>query len=653
MTVWPWLYTGALGYTLFEVIRGIATEAMFQFSLPGGRQALFPLPFVVLCVELVKLGLCFIRKSRQKSLLTKQLLRPRLVLPATLYFINNILYLTALQEAPIQVVTLYLHFRLPATILLQKAIYKKRLVRSLEAWLALVLVILGVAIAEVHAFGLSLSTTFAIVTINALSAMASVSVDLASQEHNLTFWETQESLAVIGSILGLAGTLGAWGSGYSFSASMKNATLRSWICTIGAVISTACVGLHTGLLFQQTDCISKAVFNVASSFPMLVFVHFVFDYFPFGLWNFSTGMVIVGIGMVIYFRQPNHRGNSYKDIAVSLMEMEDKKDDTLNPLSIHDVKCPVTLMTVGVLFLLTWTIFLLIPLPPTASMDQNVDVTLFTDQKLVLITYASSPNPLFCKSVRSILSNNLTLYITGLGQIAAKEMKPYKYTAVAQKVQEQQQGLQGINSPVLVFMDGYDVMVQQNESYILDTFHSFNASIVYSAEKNCWPYVLSATATREMCPQFPVDEAVESLYFPDRPVRWLNSGVMFCKSQACGSFFEESLVTKPKYYTTDDQAIAAETCLKFGQDCQRDMYSRLMMSLYMALTDLKLTNGRWENLRTHSRPAFLHFNGGKDPFYTIDLYDKSSLGSDLSGKWVHLEDGTKLTFHELCSAYLS
>lgn len=39
-----------------------------------------------------------------------------------------------------------------------------------------------------------------------------------------------------------------------------------------------------------------------------------------------------------------------------------------------------------------------------------------------------------------------------------------------------------------MFVDAFDIIFQSNPQEILEKFNSFNASIVYSAEKNCWPF---------------------------------------------------------------------------------------------------------------------------------------------------------------------
>jgi hypothetical protein len=264
--------------------------------------------------------------------------------------------------------------------------------------------------------------------------------------------------------------------------------------------------------------------------------------------------------------------------------------------------------------------------------------------------YASRATTGFCRTIRSVIGQNLTLFIAGYGKEDTKTDKPYKFLEISELAKRDLP-----ESHVLIFMDGYDIIAQQDEKYILEEFSTFKSGIVYAAEKGCWPFNQDSEAQKEICPLFPFDQSIKEMYKDGfekgQPMQYLNSGWMACKRDSCVPWFKDSLETKPKYFTDDDQAIAAMTCHKYGPECVLDKYSKMVQCMYWSTDDVNFVDNRWKNIRTNSFPAFLHFNGDKDPFPIMDKYSAASLDL-LSQIPIYLEHGKVTTFANLCEPYM-
>ena len=280
----------------------------------------------------------------------------------------------------------------------------------------------------------------------------------------------------------------------------------------------------------------------------------------------------------------------------------------------------------------------------------------FKNNSLVVVTYTSSINSGFCRTMRSMLVNNLTVFVAG-GNVGAPA---FSWRNRLQNYRNITQHFQSLNADtVIAFTDAYDVLAQQNASYIVQEFKKFKAGVVYSAEKNCWPFVLDDKAKTEQCPRYPSNKRVAELYAKKEggmDVRWPNAGIMICKAQSCNRVLRIALESKLKYFADDDQAIVHEACLLHGKTCQLDYYSRLAQSMWSSVGDTEKTffeNGgqRWKNNVTQTVPAFVHFNGDKGPIVPMDSYSGLNISS-LAGHWIHFENGTVRTFPDLCSGLL-
>jgi hypothetical protein len=276
---------------------------------------------------------------------------------------------------------------------------------------------------------------------------------------------------------------------------------------------------------------------------------------------------------------------------------------------------------------------------------------------------------------------NATLIIMGYGRSNSKEEKPLQYVKISEWALRQVQMGRLPENHVLAFMDSFDVIVQRDADYVREAFNTFNADFVNSAEKGCWPFNKDKEAEPEMCPQFddfPGVKTLKKIYKSSgdgKAPLYLNSGFMACKAKACSQWFKDSLSLRPKYFTTDDQAIAATACLKYGKEkCLMDGYSKLAQSMHWSVQDIEWIpqeNG-WRNNRTSSVPALIHFNGDKSLLIPMaDQHFKSRVISYLSKSMESLQeklvpllpwerkpvnlimdDGIQsVDYHDLCSPY--
>ena len=296
---------------------------------------------------------------------------------------------------------------------------------------------------------------------------------------------------------------------------------------------------------------------------------------------------------------------------------------------------------------------------------------------LGIVTFATKVTPGFCRTARSLLFHNLTLFILGYGQNRSeygveediRSDKPYKFLEFAYQAQRRSQEWRAQKGadPVLIFMDGFDVLGQQNSSVILTKIQGFleESRILYSAEKECWPYSMDPAFQDKTCVQshFPSTPELEGMYRDSDPpgvtTRFLNSGWMACRSRDCARWFKDSLETRPTYFPEDDQSIAAMTCLRYGKDCRIDIYSTVIQSMHKSVQDMELlpleSDSRglkmWRNKRTGSVPSFLHFNGNKDAYAGMDKYKALNLSSE---QWIYTDRGSpkRLSFQKLCGPFL-
>ena len=154
--------------------------------------------------------------------------------------------------------------------------------------------------------------------------------------------------------------------------------------------------------------------------------------------------------------------------------------------------------------------------------------------------------------------------------------------------------------------------------YIVQEFEKIKGKVVYSAEKNCWPFEQNQTAFDEMCSLFPGDPEMDAIYSPDVASKWLNSGVMICRAVDCVDWFQDTMTNTVKYLGEDDQARAYDLCIKWGDRCKLDYKEKLFRSIHLGKEDMEYRDGKYINIKSNYTPAFIHFNGRKGGYDTFE-----------------------------------
>jgi len=141
---------------------------------------------------------------------------------------------------------------------------------------------------------------------------------------------------------------------------------------------------------------------------------------------------------------------------------------------------------------------------------------------------------------------------------------------------------------VVLFVDGYDVIINDTLPTILERYEDMGADIVFAAEKNCWP-------DPTMASDFPLS----TIY------RYLNSGAYMGKVSALSQFLnkgvpndsDDQLWMQKRFLSSDWQSIG-RACLDYeGYIFQCD-------------DDIEIVNGQLSN--DMCCPCIYHGNGGND-----------------------------------------
>ena len=120
-----------------------------------------------------------------------------------------------------------------------------------------------------------------------------------------------------------------------------------------------------------------------------------------------------------------------------------------------------------------------------------------------------------------------------LGEGVAWEGGTMQGPGGGQKINLVRNHLQSLpNDDIVLFVDGYDVALNDTLNVILERFNGFNCEILFSAEKDCWPVASLAS-------EFPMTPS---------PYKYLNSGVYMGKVGALKDFLNEEVPN-----TSDDQ----------------------------------------------------------------------------------------------------
>jgi len=141
---------------------------------------------------------------------------------------------------------------------------------------------------------------------------------------------------------------------------------------------------------------------------------------------------------------------------------------------------------------------------------------------------------------------------------------------------------------VVLFVDGYDVIINDTLPTILERYEDMGADIIFAAEKNCWP-------DPTMASEFPLS----TLY------RYLNSGVYIGKVGALKEFLNEAVPND-----SDDQLWMQKRFL--SSDWQATGSANLDYEgyIFQCDDDVEIINGQLAN--GMCCPCIYHGNGGDD-----------------------------------------
>lgn len=141
---------------------------------------------------------------------------------------------------------------------------------------------------------------------------------------------------------------------------------------------------------------------------------------------------------------------------------------------------------------------------------------------------------------------------------------------------------------VVLFVDGYDVIINDTLPTILERYEDMGADIIFAAEKNCWP---DAT----MSSQFPLS----TIY------RYLNSGAYIGKVSTLKEFLNEAVPND-----SDDQLWMQKRFL--SSDWQSTDSANLDYEgyIFQCDDDIEIINGQLSN--GMCCPCIYHGNGGDD-----------------------------------------
>lgn len=145
---------------------------------------------------------------------------------------------------------------------------------------------------------------------------------------------------------------------------------------------------------------------------------------------------------------------------------------------------------------------------------------------------------------------------------------------------------------IVVFLDGYDVIINDDLQTIYERFKSFNCDILFAAEKNCWP-----------------DKSLEPLFTAPTDYKYINSGCYIGYRWALDKFFDVNITNRE-----DDQLFCQKRYLvKNGDDIiiKIDSENYIFQCVANATEDIKIINGQLLNTSTRACPCILHGNGGQ------------------------------------------
>lgn len=153
---------------------------------------------------------------------------------------------------------------------------------------------------------------------------------------------------------------------------------------------------------------------------------------------------------------------------------------------------------------------------------------------------------------------------------------------------------------VILFLDGYDVLVNDTLDNIIQTYLEFHSSVVFAAEKTCWPN----------------SEIKDSFASTKYGNNYLNSGCYVGTVAELKKIFADELQD-----SDDDQLYLQERYLTSQFNITLDTHTKLFQCVSADEDNIQITDElKIHNIETNNYPKILHGNGGE---YSKEKFDHS------------------------------
>lgn len=156
-------------------------------------------------------------------------------------------------------------------------------------------------------------------------------------------------------------------------------------------------------------------------------------------------------------------------------------------------------------------------------------------------------------------------------------------------------------SDVLMFVDGYDVLIDGGEADILRRFDATThgaPKILFSAESACWP-----------------DEQAAARYPPtDSPYKYLNGGTYIASVAALRAALDTHFDMDSKHFETCDDQREWTRAFLSSDDIVLDTSNQVFNCTFGRTEDLAATPRGWFNKATKTYPLVFHGNGTSKAF---------------------------------------
>uniref|UniRef100_A0A8D8WHN7 procollagen-lysine 5-dioxygenase n=1 Tax=Cacopsylla melanoneura TaxID=428564 RepID=A0A8D8WHN7_9HEMI len=237
------------------------------------------------------------------------------------------------------------------------------------------------------------------------------------------------------------------------------------------------------------------------------------------------------------------------------------------------------------------------------------------DDEFLVITVASNETDGYKRFMKSAEVNGLQVKTLGLHQpwLGGNMQSPgggYKVNLLKEALNE----MEIADDLIILFTDSYDVIIDGSTNEILERFNSFDAKIVFGAEKFCWP----DTSLYNKYPE------VGSGY------RFLNSGGFIGYAKHIKSFIGKKSIKNED----DDQLFYA---LLFLDEALRNEFKVVLDTLAQLFQNL---NGNVDEVKLNLDSEFVHLTNTKFNTHPIIIHgngrsklDLNSFGNYLAKAW--------------------